>query len=164
MNFFAFCLEFSIPGQVGIDWNDNFYFLSFSTYANLFWLEKKSYWCFLIVWIFLLFLEFFITGRVGTDRTILFIFSLYRPFPTCFDLKWSHNGVFYFFFYFFGILYSGLGRNWSERYFLFSLFLGLSQTVLAWKEAVMIFLNFLNFFAIFFWNSLFQVGQELIEW
>ena len=55
------------------------------------------------------------------------------------------------FYYFFGIFYYGLGRNSSERYFyfLFSLFLGLSQLILAWWEAIMVFFKFLNFFAIF---------------
>ena len=55
------------------------------------------------------------------------------------------------FYYFFGILYYGLGRNSSKRffYFLFSLFLGHSQLILAWLEAIMVFFKFLNFFAIF---------------
>ena len=44
-----------------------------------------------------------------------------------------------------------LGRveaHWNDFY-LFSLFLNLSQLILAWKEAMMVFSNFLNFFAIF---------------
>ena len=43
-------------------------------------------------------LEFSITRRVGMERngTIIFIFSLSRPFQTYFGLKGSHNGIFYF--------------------------------------------------------------------
>ena len=78
------------------------YFLSFSAFQDLFWLEKKLWWCFLIFWIFL---EFSIMGRVGTHQ--------------------------------------------NDFFFLFSLFLGLSQPLLAWKETMMVFSNFLNLFAIF---------------
>ena len=41
-----------------------------------------------------------------------------------------------------------VGANRND-FFLFSLFLDLSQPILAWKEAMMEFSNFLNFFAIF---------------
>ena len=41
LNFFAFFLEFFITGRLGTDRNDKFYFLSFMTFPNLFWLEKK---------------------------------------------------------------------------------------------------------------------------
>ena len=39
--FFAIFLEFSITRRVGTEWNDNFYFLSFSAFPPLFWLEMK---------------------------------------------------------------------------------------------------------------------------
>ena len=39
--------------------------------------------------------------------------------------------------------------NTSERFFLFSIFLSLSQPTFAWKEAMMVFSNFLSVFAIF---------------
>ena len=103
LNFFVISLEFYITDRVGTDRNDNFYFHSFSTFPNLFWLEKKPSWCFLI----------------------------------------------FFFSYFFGILYAGSGKNSTELFFLFSLFQSYSQPILAWKEATMVFFNFLNFFAIF---------------
>ena len=51
LNFFAIFLEFSITRRVGTKQNDNFYFLSFSTFSNLFWLEIKKKWYFLIFWI-----------------------------------------------------------------------------------------------------------------
>ena len=63
--------------------------------------------------------------------------------------------VFFIYFFFFvfcnflGIPYSRLGKNSSERFFFFSLFLGHSQPILIWKEAIMVFFNFWNYFAIF---------------
>ena len=41
LNIFAIFLEFSIMRRVGTERNDNFYFLSFSAFFNLFWLKKK---------------------------------------------------------------------------------------------------------------------------
>ena len=95
LNFFAIFLESSIMGQVGTHWNDFFYFLSFSAIPNLFWLEMKRWWCFEIFWIFLLFYwNFLFPVWYEPIRTIFFIFSISRPFPTYFSLKRSHDGVF----------------------------------------------------------------------
>ena len=107
--FFAFSLAFSIPRRVGTEQTDNFYFLSFSFFSKLFWLKIKPKCVFLIFWIFLLFCWNF-QLRVGQEwnGTIIFIFTLSRPFPTYFGLKWSHNGFFFkfwIFWLFFGILY-----------------------------------------------------------
>ena len=119
-NSFAIFLVFSITRRIGTEQNDNFYFLSLSSFSNLFWLQMKPQWHFLFFSIFLLFfLEFSITRRVGTEQngTITFIFSLSYPFPTFFGFKWSHNGIFYFFqffCYFFGIFYYASGRNEVE--------------------------------------------------
>ena len=55
---------------------------------------------------------------------------------------------FEFFFFFFRIFYYALGRNEAERQYLFSFFLGLFQPILALNEAILAFLNFLNFFGI----------------
>ena len=41
LNFFAIFLEFSISRRVGMERDDNLYFLSFSAFSNLFWLEMK---------------------------------------------------------------------------------------------------------------------------
>ena len=60
MNFFAIFLEFSIPGRVGIDRNDNFYFLSFSAFPNMFWHEEALN-------VFSNFLNFFETFDYGSD-------------------------------------------------------------------------------------------------
>ena len=51
--------------------------------------------------------------------------------------------------YFFGILYYRSGKNLSEWFFLFSLFLDLSQHILARKEPIIVFSNFLKFLTIF---------------
>ena len=119
-------------------------------------------------------------GRVGTHRNdFFFIFSISRPFPTYFGLKWSYDGVLKFFeifCYFFGIAYSRSSRNPSERLFLFFLFLGLSNPILAWKEAMMVFPNFLNFFGIlyygmgrnasegFFFSFFLNLSQPILAW
>ena len=67
---------------------------------------------------------------------------------------------FEFFCYFFGIFYYASGSNGTKRYYLLSLFLGLFQPILAWNEAIMVFLNF---FAIFLEFSITRrVGTEII--
>ena len=99
--------------------------------------------------------------RVGQEHigTIFFIFSLSRPFPTYFAWKEAMTVFSNFFCYFFGIFFSGSGRNPLERILLFSLFLCLSHPILAWNEAMMVFSNFLNFFALFFEFSIMsQIG------
>ena len=58
---------------------------------------------------------------------------------------------FEFFCYVFRIFYYALGRNETERQFLFSFFLGLFQPILASNEAILAFFDFLNFLQ-FFWN------------
>ena len=100
---------------------------------------------------FTIFFELSLMRRIETKRneTIIFIYSLVQRFPICFGLKCVHNCFFEFFSIFFGIFYYASGGNETERQFLFSLFPGLLQPILAWKEAIMVFFNFLNFFAIF---------------
>ena len=120
--FFIF-LQFSITRRVGTKRNGNFYFPSFSSFSYLFWLEMKPYWYFLNFRIFLLFFLNF-QFRVGLKRngTIIFIFSLSRPFPTCFDLKESYNGIFNFLNFFailleFSITRSGGTERTDNIYF-----------------------------------------------
>ena len=68
---------------------------------------------------------------------------------------------FEFFSYFFGIFYYALGRNETERQYLFSFFLGLFQPIPALNDAILAFFNFLNFFAIFLQFCIMrQVGTE----
>ena len=92
--------------------------------------------------------------RIDLERngTIIFILSLCQPFPTYFGLKWSQNGIFWFFdsfFSFFGIFYFLSGKNGTKRKFLFFHFLGFFQPIFAWNEAITVSFNSLNFFAIF---------------
>ena len=98
-NFLAIFMEFSITLRVRTERNYNFYFHSFSSVPNLFWLKMNTYWYF-----------------------------------------------FNFFDIFFLILYYPSGRNETERWFLFSIFLIPYCPILAWNEAIMIFLNFLAIF------------------
>ena len=91
--------------------------------------------------------------QVGTERNDNFILFLSHPPSTYSGLRWSHNGIFFLFLCFiFGIFYYALSWNETERQYLFSFFLGIFQPILALNEAIMVFFNFLNFFAIFFWN------------
>ena len=154
--FFTIFLEFSITLRVRTKQNDNFYFLSFSALSNLFWLEMTPYWFYdNFLTFFAISLQFSITCREGTERngTIILIFSLSLTFPAYVGLKWSHNGIFEFsefFCYFFGILYYGCAWNGTEQKFLFSLVLDLFHPILSSKEAIIVFFNFLNIFAIYF--------------
>ena len=66
LNIFAILLEFFILRRVGTERNDNFYFLYFPAFSNLFWLEMKPQWYFLIF--FAIFMEFCVTRRLGTER------------------------------------------------------------------------------------------------
>ena len=98
-----------------------------------------------------IFLKFSIPGRVKTQRNDFFFLS-FAAFPILFWLEkklWWFFLISWIFLQFFGIFYSGSGWNLSDQLFLFSLFLGLSYPILAWKEAMMVFYNFLNFSAIF---------------
>ena len=141
--FFAIFLEFYITLRVGTKRNNNFCFLSFSAFYNLFWLEMKPQPYFLIFLIFWIFYWNFLlcVGRERNGR-ITFIFWLSYPFPTYFGLKWILNDILsflQFFCYFFLIFYYASGRNEMERKFLFSSFLGLFQPTLVWNEAIMVF-------------------------
>ena len=100
-NFIAIFLEFSISRWVGTKWNDNFYFLPFSSFSYLFWLEKNAYRYFLNFLNFLIFFLNFLL-RVGLEQNvmIIFILSLSHPFQTYFGLKRIHNCIFYFFEFF----------------------------------------------------------------
>ena len=103
---------------------------------------------------FAIFLEFSISRRVGTKRhgTIIIIFSLSRPFQTYFAWK-EAIVVFFNFLNFFAIFleFSITRRVGTERTgpinFFFFLHLVIFQPFLAWNEAIMVYFNFLNFFA-----------------
>ena len=76
-------VEFSFTRRVETKRNDNFYFLSFSSFANVFWLGMKPLRYFLIFLLFLLFFwNFLLLVGLEYNGTIIFIFSLSQPFPT----------------------------------------------------------------------------------
>ena len=81
--FFCFFLEFSITCRVRTKRNVNFYFLSFSAFSNLFWLEMKPWRCFLIFWIFWYFfwIFYYASGKDETKRYFLFshFLTLFQP-------------------------------------------------------------------------------------
>ena len=62
--------------------------------------------------------------------------------------------------YYFGIFYYTLGRNETERQYLFSFFLGLFQPILALNEAILTFFNFLIFFCNFFGILNYASGRD----
>ena len=127
LNFFTVVLEFSITGHVGTKRNDNFYFLSFFAFFNIFWLEKMPWWCFLIFRNCLLFFCPFLLC-VGQERNemITFIFSLSQFFLTYFGLKWSCNGIFQFFEFFWNFLLRVVLERNGTIIFIFSLSLRFS--------------------------------------
>ena len=98
---------------------------------------------------FAILLEFSITRRVGTERTDNFYFFSFSSFSNLF-LAWNEAIMVFLkflnFLLFFGIFYFASGRNEMERYFLYSLFLGIFQPILALNEAIVVFFHF---FAIF---------------
>ena len=104
--------------------------------------------------------------RVGWERNemIIFIISLSQPFPTDYGLKRSQNGIFLIFRIFQLFFLNFKLCVWTERIgtiIFFSLFLGLPQSILDWKEVIMYILNFLNFVTIFLEFSITRrVGTE----
>ena len=95
LEIFAIFWEFSFTSWAGTKWNDNFYFLYFSAFSNLFWLEMKPQWYYLIFLFFFFFFWNFLLplGKEWNGKT-MFIFYLSRHFPTYFGLKCNHNGIF----------------------------------------------------------------------
>ena len=89
LNFVAIFLEFSITRRVGTKRNDNFYFLSFSAFPYLFWLEMNPYGYLLLLRILLLFFwNFLIIGRwVGTDRNNNFHYLSFLAFSYLFWIE-----------------------------------------------------------------------------
>ena len=78
MNFFAIFLEFSITCRVGTEQNNNFYFLPFWAFLNLFLLQMKPKWyCSNFLNFFAVSLEFSITHWVGTKRNDNLYFCLF---------------------------------------------------------------------------------------
>ena len=118
-------MEFSITHRDGTEQNDNFYFLYFSAFSNLFWLEMKPQWYCLIFWFFALFMEFSITRRIGTKRNDNFYFISFSAFSNlfCLEMKsqWYFLNFWFFSLFFWNFLFPvKLERN-GETIFIFSL-------------------------------------------
>ena len=150
--FLPFFLKFSILDQVvRVGIRKFFSFLSrpVPTHFRLKW-SMNGVFNFLNF--FALFFGIFYSGSSRKDRNNNCFFSLSRPIPTRFGLKLGLNGVFLIFLPFF-LEFSIQGRVGRIRTIIFfSLFLDLSQPVLAWNEAWIVHFNFLYFFAIFFFR------------
>ena len=119
-NFFVIVLKFSIiTHRVGTKRNDNFYFLSFPAFSNLFWLKMKPQWYFLIFFnFFAIFLEFSITPRVRKEWKDNFYFLSFSVFSNLFWLEIKAIMVFFnflnYFAIFFGIFCYASDRNLAE--------------------------------------------------
>ena len=75
LKIFPIFLEYSITRWVRTKWNDIFYFLYFSTFSNLFSLEMKLQWYFLIFWNFVIFFwNFLLPVRSEGNGNKIFIF------------------------------------------------------------------------------------------
>ena len=86
--FFAIFLDFSITHQVGTKRNDNFYFLYFSSFSNLFLPEMKAIMVFFNFFnFFALFLELSVTRQEGTKRNGNFYFLSFCSFSNLFLLE-----------------------------------------------------------------------------
>ena len=154
-------MEFSSTCLVGTKQNDNFDFLYFSSFSDLFWLEMNHNHISFIFWIFYYFYGIFITLRVGTKRNENFYFHYFPAFSNLIWLiMWPHWYFlifwnFFLFFCFFFLEYSvtrwiGAKRNYNFYFHTFPAF-----SSLFWLKMMSqwYFLIFWIFFP-FFWNFL----------
>ena len=117
MTCFAIFLRFSITCRVGTEQNNNFYFLYFLAFLNLFLLQMKPKWYsskFLIF--FAIWLEFSITHWVGTKRNDNLYFLSFSAFSNQFLLEMMPQLCLLYFLNFFAIFMNfilpiGLKRN-----------------------------------------------------
>ena len=150
--FSAIFLEFAILGRVETLRNDFFFLILGLSHPILAWKEAMM--------VSSNFLNFLLWVGLANIGMIFFTFSLSRPFPTYFGLKWSDDGVlkFFEFFLLFFLEFSIPAQVETHRnvyfYFLFfSTFL-----ILFWHEKKL-WLCFQIFwiFLLFFWNFVFRV-------
>ena len=113
LNLFAIFLEFSITHRVGMKWNDNFYFRSFSDFSNLkAWNEATM----VVSFNFLNFFGIFYHASDKNEMERKFLFSL---FLILFEpiMSWNESIMVFFKFFcnFLGIFYHASGKNETER-------------------------------------------------
>ena len=102
---------------------------------------------------------------------MIFFFPSFSAFPNVYWLEKVAKVVVFNFLNCFSIFWNFLLRVGKELIgtiffffcFLFSLFLGLPQHILAWKEATMVFFNFFEFFCDFFWIFYCGLGRYSLE-
>ena len=126
LNFFALFLEFSISRRVGTKRNDNFYFLSFTSFLQLFLARNEAIMvCFKSLNFFANFFEFSISRRVGTKRNYYFYLLSFSSFLQLFLARNEAIMVFFNSLNFFAIIFNFLFRVGLERngtiIFIFSL-------------------------------------------
>ena len=86
--YFLIFLEFSSTRLVGTKQNDNFYFLYFSSFSDLFWLEMNHNRISFIFWIFYYFYGIFYYASGWNETKRKFLFSL---FPSRFKPILAYN-------------------------------------------------------------------------
>ena len=103
---------------------------------------------------FSIFLEFSFMRRLITKRNDTFRFPSFSAFFNLFWLEMKQkNGIFKKNFLFFWNFYYASGRNKTEREFLFSVFLGLFQPILALYVAKTVFFKIFSYvFGIFYYT------------
>ena len=129
--------------RVGTKRNDNFLFSLFFSLFQTILAWKEAITGFLnFLKIFAIFLEFSIARWVGTKRNDIFYFLYFSTFSNLFLLEMKPQWYFLIFLNFLIFFWNFLLPVWSEgngkKIFIF-LFLGLSQPILAWNEAIIVF-------------------------
>ena len=157
MKFFAIFLEFSITRWVGTKRNNIFYFLYFSTISNLFWLEMKPQWYFLIFLNFVIFFWNFLlpVWSEGNGNKIFIFLFLGR---SQLILAWNEATIVFFDFFEFSSLFlefsvtNPIGRKRKDNFYVFS-FSAFSN--LFWHEMKpqWYFFIFFSFFGILYFPS-----------
>ena len=113
---------------MGLERNDNFYFLSFSFFSTLFRLQKKRQRYFIIfLFSFAIFLEFSITLRVRTKQNNNFYFFSFSVLSALFWLEMTPYWFYDNFLTFLQFLWNFLLRVGSERIGTIILIFSLSQ-------------------------------------
>ena len=113
LNIFAIFFELCITDGIGTERNNNFYFLSFSFFSNLFWLQKKQQRYFIIFWFFFsIFFEFSITLRVRTKQNDNFYFLSFSALSNLFWLEMTPYWFYDNFLTFLQFLWYFLLRVW----------------------------------------------------
>ena len=99
--------------------------------------------------------------RRNSKQNFFFFFSAYLN-PVWMEIMPEWCFLIFWIFLLFFLEFSSSGRVGTKLWgrHLFSLFLGLPQLGLDRNNDGMMFFNFLNFFAVFFWNFLARVGKE----